>query len=67
MRLDYGGCEQCLSATRCSGRHVFLHRQSSRTEATLLIEHVDVLRAVMQKLKAIRPFHIDAMVIMQEE
>ena len=31
------------------------------------MEHVDVLRAVMQKLKAIHPFYIDAMVIMQKE
>jgi REP-associated tyrosine transposase len=33
---------------------------------TLLVDHVDVLRAVMQKVKAKHPFHIDAMVILPD-
>jgi putative transposase len=30
------------------------------------VDHVDVLRAVMQKVKAKHPFHIDAMVILPD-
>ena len=33
---------------------------------TLLVEHADVLRAVIQKVKAMHPFHIDAMVILPD-
>jgi putative transposase len=33
---------------------------------TLLVDHVDVLRAVMQKVKAKHPFRIDAMVILPD-
>jgi putative transposase len=33
---------------------------------TLLVDHVDVLRAVMREIKARHPFHIDAMVILPD-
>ena len=33
---------------------------------TLLVDHVGVLRAVMQKVKAKHPFRIDAMVILPD-
>src|SRR6267142_264912 len=33
---------------------------------TLLVDHVDVLRAVIQKVKALHPFRIDAMVILPD-
>ncbi len=33
---------------------------------TLLLEHVDILRIVIGKVKARHPFHIDAMVVLPE-
>jgi len=33
---------------------------------TLLVDHVNVLRAVMQKVKTMHPFHIDAMVVLPD-
>ena len=32
----------------------------------LLVDHIDVLRTVMQKLKSRHPFHIDAMVVLPD-
>lgn len=33
---------------------------------TLLVDHIDALRTVMQKVKTMHPFHIDAMVVLPD-
>jgi hypothetical protein len=59
LRLD--GEMLALSAGQCGRWNVFLHRQSRETAMNLLVDHRDLLRAVVQKVHATHPFHIDAM------
>nr|WP_249037242.1 transposase [Desulfobacter hydrogenophilus] len=45
------------------GTYFFTVNLAERKQ-TLLVEHVDMLRKVIQKVKSAHPFHIDAMVVL---
>jgi uncharacterized protein involved in tolerance to divalent cations len=47
-----------------AGTTYFFTFNLAEQKRNLLMEHVDVLRAVIQEVKAVHPFHIDAMVIL---
>ena len=49
-----------------AGGTYFFTVNLAERKRTLLVDHVDVLRTVMQKVKATHPFHIDAMVILPD-
>ena len=49
-----------------AGGTYFFTVNLAERKRTLLVDHVDVLRAVMKKVKATHPFHIDAMVILPD-
>ena len=52
-------------ANVAGGTYFFTVNLAER-KRTLLVEHVDVLRTVIQKVKARHPFHIDAMVVLPD-
>jgi putative transposase len=49
-----------------AGGTYFFTVNLAERKRTLLVEHVDMLRAMIQKVKAMHPFRIDAMVILPD-
>ena len=49
-----------------AGGTYFFTVNLAERKRTLLVDHVDVLRTVMQKVKTTHPLHIDAMVILPD-
>ncbi len=58
-------CMRYRRADVAGGTYFFTVNLAER-KRTLLVDHVDLLRAVVQKVKAAHPFHIDAMVILPD-
>jgi len=52
-------------ADMAGGTYFFTVNLAER-KRTLLVDHVDVLRKVIRKVKSAHPFHIDAMVILPD-
>ncbi len=48
------------------GATYFFTVNLAERQRTLLVDHVDLLRAVFQHVKTVHPFHIDAMVILPD-
>lgn len=51
---------------RVAGGTYFFTVNLLNREARLLVEHIDALRAAVRKVRAQRPFHIDAWVVLPE-
>ena len=49
-----------------AGGTYFFTVNLAERKRTLWVDHVDILRAVMQKVKATHPFHIDVMVVLPD-
>lgn len=47
------------------GTYFFTVNLAERKRA-LLVDHIDILRTVMRKVKTMHPFHIDAMVVLPD-
>lgn len=56
----------CYRRADVAGGTYFFTVNLAERKRTLLVEHVDVLRAVIQKVKAMHTFRIDAMVILPD-
>jgi putative transposase len=49
-----------------TGGTYFFTVNLAERKKTLLVDHIDILRAVIQKVKSVHPFRIDAMVILPD-
>lgn len=49
-----------------AGGTYFFTVNLAERELTLLVDHVDVLRKVIRKVKSAHPFHIDGMVVLPD-
>ena len=50
--------------TDVTGKTCFFTVNLAEREKRLLMDHMNVLRMVMKKVKSMHPFHIDAMVVL---
>jgi putative transposase len=54
-----------FDAVSAGGPYFFTVNLAAR-KRTLLVEHVDLLRVVIQKVKAMHPFHIEAIAVLPD-